>query len=109
MKNYIQHGDTVDLTAPAGGVVAGTAYVIGAAFVLAVTSADAGRPFAARFTGVVSLPKAAGVAWGQGALLYWDGATRRATTTVTPVKIGIATATAAAADPTAAVRLNGSF
>ncbi|MDG9928262.1 MULTISPECIES: capsid cement protein [unclassified Pseudomonas] len=63
-KNYVQDGDSLTLIAPAGGVVSGNPYVIGALAVVALVTAPAGQPFAARATGVFRLPCAAGLAVG---------------------------------------------
>ena len=57
MKNYVQSGGTVTLTAPAGGVVGGNAYLIGSLFVVAVFSAAASMPFAGKTIGVFELSK----------------------------------------------------
>lgn len=63
-KNYQQDGDTLTLIAPAGGVVSGNPYVVGALAVVALVTAPAGAPFAARATGVFRLPCATGLAVG---------------------------------------------
>lgn len=110
MKNYIQHGDTLTFTAPAGGVTAGLGYLIGATFVVAQYTAAAGQPFEGRVIGVIELPKVSAQAWAEGAVIYWDNAARNCTTTVgSNTKIGIAAATAVNPSATGRVRLNGSF
>ena len=43
MNNYIQPGNVVDLTAPAGGVVGGMGYIIGGIFGVAVRDAAEGE------------------------------------------------------------------
>lgn len=63
-KNYVEDGNSLTLIAPAGGVVSGTAYAIGALAIVALVTAPAGQPFAARATGVFSLPTAAGLKAG---------------------------------------------
>ena len=80
MKNYVQHGHTVSFTAPAGGVIGGLGYLIGALFGVALFSAEAGAPFESRLEGVHQLPKAVG-AIGEGVKLYWDNAAKNVTTT----------------------------
>lgn len=109
MRNFIKPGDTCTFTAPGGGVVAGTAYLIGTLLVVAVTSAAAGAPFEGMATGIFTLPKIAGVGWTEGALLYWDSATSNVGTVVgaTTRRIGCAAAAAAAGDVTGQVRLHG--
>lgn len=81
MKNYIRHGDTLPLTAPAGGVVSGNAYLIGIIFGVAAITAAAGESFELRRKGVVYLPKKTGEAWTEGAALYWDNTAKVLTTT----------------------------
>lgn len=109
MKNYLQHGDTLSLTAPAGGVVSGTPYLIGAAlFGVAAHSADAGAAFELRRRGVFnSMPKTTGEAWAEGAALYWDNTAKKFTTTVgTNTLVGAAVVAALAADTIGTVILN---
>jgi predicted RecA/RadA family phage recombinase len=72
MKNFVQNSDTLTLVAPTGGVVAGKAYVIGGLFVIAGVTADEDAKFVASRCGVFTLAKASGVAFAQGAGLYWD-------------------------------------
>jgi predicted RecA/RadA family phage recombinase len=63
-KNYVEDGESLTLIAPAGGVVSGIAYAIGTLAVVALVTAAEGEPFAARATGVFSLPTAAGLLAG---------------------------------------------
>lgn len=63
-KNYIQDGDVLTLTAPAGGVVSGGVYAIGTLVVVAIADAAAGAQFAGKATGVWRLPAAAGLTAG---------------------------------------------
>ena len=110
MKNYIQPGDSVSLTAPAGGVVSGTGYLIGTAFVVAAHSADASAAFTGQVTGVFTLPKVSAQAWTEGAAIYWDNTAKNVTTTSSGnTKIGVAAAAAANPSATGVVRLNGAF
>lgn len=74
-KNFVQEGKTLTLTAPSGGVTAGVAYVIGALFVIALTSADEGEPFEGMSEGVWSMPKAthaADKAFTEGEAIFWN-------------------------------------
>lgn len=104
MKNYVQHGDTLDLTAPAGGVVSGVPYQIGAFFGVASDTVAEGLPFPLRVKGVFSLlPKKAGEAWAEGAVLYWDDAAKNLTTTAGALKKVAAAAVAALAADTVGV------
>ncbi|MGD9663806.1 MAG: DUF2190 family protein [Novosphingobium sp.] len=108
-KNFIQPGDTLELVAPAGGVVSGTGYVIGALFVVALGDAAAGELFRGKVDGVWELPKAAAVTPAQGAIAYWDDAAKTVTgaSAVGLFPIGTFTAAAAGADAAAFVRLDG--
>lgn len=93
MKNYVQHGDTLTLTAPTGGVVAGSPYLIGAIFGIASETVAEGLPFDLRRFGVVNLPKKSGEAWAEGDALYWDNVAFALTKTAGSLKkVAIATA-----------------
>lgn len=107
--NYLQEGETLTLTAPGGGVVAGSGYLIGSLFVVAAVSATAGASFAALTEGTFSLPKVSAQAWAEGVRIYWDNGNHRCTTVATDGSL-IGVAAAAAANPTSSgeVRLNGS-
>jgi len=63
-KNYIQDGNVLTLTAPAGGVKSGGVYAIGALVVVAVADAAAGEEFGAHTGGVWRLPAANGLTAG---------------------------------------------
>lgn len=108
MKNYIQEGDIVELTAPSGGVVAGTAYLIGAVVVVALTTVAQTLKFNALMRGVGYMPKATGQAWTEGAILYWDNTNKNFTTTSAGnTKCGFASAAAASGDTVGYVFLQG--
>lgn len=66
-RNFIQPGDVLTLTAPSGGVVSGTAYLIGGLLVVAQNTAAQGVAFEGRTVGVFTLPKATGQTWSEGA------------------------------------------
>jgi predicted RecA/RadA family phage recombinase len=108
MKNFVQCGESLEFTAPAGGVVSGNAYVIGSLLVVAAASAPEGARFVGVTEGVFLLPKAAG-AWTEGALLYWDTANNNIVTaqSATARRVGCAAAAAAADATVGAIRLNG--
>ena len=110
MKNYVQPGDVMTFTAPAGGVESGRGYKIGQLFVVAAHSADAGAKFEGQVTGVFDLPKVASQAWTEGALVYWDDTKGECTTTATGnLLIGVAAAAVSsdAGSVIGRVRLNG--
>lgn len=108
MKNYIQPGDVLSLTAPSGGVVSGNGYKIGQNFVVATGDAAEGEPFQGKTTGVFELDKATGATWSEGQLLYWDDTAKNVTTTNTSdMLIGSAVEAEASGDTVGLVRLNG--
>lgn len=108
MRNYIQPGNTLTLTAPVGGVTAGSAYKIGQILVVAACDAAAGEEFEGQTCGVFDLPKNTAQALTEGALVYWDTTPGELTTTAAGnLLVGVAVAAALAADTTGRVRLNG--
>lgn len=108
MKNFIQKGDSLTLTAPSGGVVSGNGYQIGQLFVVATVTAAEDEKFSALVEGVVELPKTSAQAWTEGALIYWDTTPGEATTVTTgALLIGVAAAAAVNPSATGRVRLNG--
>lgn len=108
MKNFIQPGHSLPLTAPAGGVTSGEAVLIGALVVIPSVDADEGKTFAAHIGGVYSVTKTTGEAWTEGAILYFDDSTGAFTTTASGnYKAGVASETAASGDTEGAIRLDG--
>jgi predicted RecA/RadA family phage recombinase len=107
MKNFINPGDIVQFTAPGGGVVSGTALLIGALVVVPQVTAAAGISFAGAVTGVFTLAKAAGVAWTEGQPLYYDSAANNFATaqSATARRAGVAVNAALAGDVVGNVRL----
>lgn len=79
MKTYIQPGEIVTLTAPAGGVLSGDAVLIGGIFGVACANAAEGAVFECQIEGVFELPKVSAQAWTQGAPLYWDAVAKKVT------------------------------
>lgn len=73
MKNYIQENDSIQLIAPAGGVVGGQLYKQGSLVGVVVSSAEEGEQFTLMISGAFgSLPKATGETWSVGDDLYYD-------------------------------------
>jgi predicted RecA/RadA family phage recombinase len=110
MNIFRSPGKVMTFIAPAGGVQSNQVVLIGALVVVATTSAAAAQPFAGMSEGVFGpAPKAAGQAWAEGALLYWDSTANNFTTTVgaSTRRAGCAAAAALAADTTGQVRLHG--
>ena len=72
MKTAIESGDVLTLTAPSGGVVSGSAYLIGSLVVVATETVAQTLPFVGLVLGCVDLPKVAEEGWTEGQKLYWD-------------------------------------
>ena len=107
MKNFIQMGEGLDLTAPTGGVVSGGAYLIGGLLAIAIIDAADGEIFSAQTIGVFSLPKASEDIT-EGSVLYWDNTNGNLTTTASGnYRVGIATVAAATGDANVEIRLDG--
>lgn len=110
-SNFVQLGDVLTLTAPAGGVVSGQGYVIGSIFVVALVSAAAGLPFTGMAEGVFRMTKNAagsGKAFTAGEAIFWDdGSNKRWDKTATGFfQIGVAVEAAATTATTVLVRIN---
>jgi len=111
MKNYVQKGETLTLTAPYA-VSSGGGALIGSIFGVASNDYANGDEGEFQVAGVFDLVRETGAStgWTQGALLYWDNTNKRITKTATGNKlIGVAVRAAADGDATARVRLNGAF
>ena len=72
MKNFIEKGDALTLTAPVGGVVSDTPYLVGVTVVIATETVAAGLPFVGIICGCVDVPKLAEEAWSEGLKVCWD-------------------------------------
>ncbi|MGF7178432.1 DUF2190 family protein [Azospirillum doebereinerae] len=107
MKNYVQDGTTVSLTAPYD-VASGGGLLVGALFGVAMSAAANGAAVQAVTRGVVTLPKTNAQAWTQGVKVYWDNTAKEATTASSSnTLIGCALVAAANPSATGTVRLNG--
>lgn len=86
MKNFVQPGESVELTAPAAGVVSGVGVQIGELLVIATVTKTAAQVTAGddRFNGlvegVITHTKVGSQAWAEGARVYWDEGNKRFTT-----------------------------
>ena len=80
MKNFVQEGNVLDFTATTA-VASGAVVVIGARIGVAVKDIAVGETGPLRVKGVVELAKLSTDTPAQGALLYWDSANSRLTTT----------------------------
>lgn len=99
MKNFIQPGDRLTITAAPYAVSAGQGLQMGSIFGVAIATALISAPVEVATKGVFNLTKTAAQAWTQGQPLYWDNAARAVTTTVGTNKlIGYAATAQLAAD-----------
>ncbi|MEI9403379.1 DUF2190 family protein [Mesorhizobium argentiipisi] len=109
MKNYVQAGNVITATAPAGGVSSGDGILYDSLFGVASTDAAEGEDFELATVGVFDLPKATGaVTFGQA--IYWDDDAKVVTTDDSSTEgdnqpIGSAVAEAGSGAATARVRL----
>ena len=109
MKNFIQPGVTVTVTAPRT-VVAGEIVVVGLLAGVAVHDAASGAPVEITTEGVFTVAKTEAQAWATvGLAIYAIPGTGVATTAVTAGNVLIGTNMATALNPSATgvVRLNG--
>jgi predicted RecA/RadA family phage recombinase len=109
MKNFVQNGKNVDITAPYA-VVSGGGVLVGALFGVAIADIASTEVGTIATEGVYTLTKAtgAGTNGDQGAVAYWDNTAKKVTGVATNnTAIGKFLATAATADTVATVRLNG--
>jgi predicted RecA/RadA family phage recombinase len=105
MKNYVQEGKTITVTAPAA-VASGQYVVVGAIRGVAAFDAASGEPVELATEGVFTLPKVAADNIAAGDLLYWTGTacTKTAGTGSKPL-VGVATKPAAVNATTVQVKL----
>lgn len=108
MKNFVQPGEVLEFTAPAGGVVSGTGVKIGDILVIATITAAAGEKFTGIRVGVVEHAKTSAQAWTEGQQVNWDNTLKVFTTATTGFfKAGVAAAAAANPSSTGKVVLSG--
>lgn len=111
MKNFVQEGRSVSLTAPDGGVVSGQGILTGALFGIAQHSAAAGAPFECAVAGVFNINKSGSQAWTEGQLIYWENTLKLATNAGagnTLIGHAVKAVGSASTDVVGMVRLSGS-
>lgn len=109
MKNYVQPGNNLTLTAPAD-VLSGDVVKVGAIVGVAAGDAASGAKFDLVTVGVFDLPKVAAQAIAEGDVIYWDADAKLATKTASGnTKLGAAVAAAANPSSRLPVRLSGAF
>jgi predicted RecA/RadA family phage recombinase len=103
MKNFIQPGDSLTVSAPYA-VTSGQGVLFGALFGIAAYDAASSATVEIQTEGVFDITKEPSLAITAGARVYWDNTNRRITTTATGnYQVGIATLAALAADATVRV------
>jgi len=107
MKNFIQPGMTLAITAAADRV-SGQGVRAGMLFGVATHDALSGEALEICTTGVFELPKTSAQAWTVGAALYWTGSQCSTAAGTGNIFIGVAAAIAVNPSSTGIVRLNGS-
>ena len=111
MKNYVQPGKTITLTAPYA-VASGDGLLVGSVFGVAAGTAALSEAVETAVEGIYDLKKVASQAWAAGDRIYWDNTAKQTTKTLTAnTLIGVATEAVAggATDLIGRVRLNGAF
>jgi predicted RecA/RadA family phage recombinase len=111
MKNFIQHGDTVTVAAPTGGISSGDGVLIGALFGVAATTQAEGNDVEIATRGVFDLAKATGIEFTPGAEVYWNASGKQAAADISTgggdARIGVALAAAGSSATTVRCRLDG--
>ncbi len=111
MKNYVQPGNTIPLTAPYD-VASGDGLLVGSIFGVATGAAANGEAIETALVGVFDLKKVGSQAWAVGDKIYWDNTAKQATKTATDnTLIGAAVEAVGngAGETVGRVRLNASF
>lgn len=109
MKVYEKPGESHPFTAPSGGVVAGSAYLIGSIVVVAEVSAASGVLFNGFIgPGIVEVAKTTATQWTEGMKVYWDNSARVFTSNTTGnTLVGFAATAAVTTAVLGKVRLDG--
>jgi predicted RecA/RadA family phage recombinase len=108
MKNYIQEGSIIAVTAPTGGVISGEGLIVGSLFGAALHSAAEGESLEVATDGVYRLPKASTVVLAIGTRVAWDNSAKNINVLGTGrFPVGIAAEAAGNGITSVAVRLDG--
>lgn len=106
MQNFIQKGGTLTLLV-AAAIQSGEAVLVGKIFGVAVTDIAAGESGEFDTTGVFELPALVTDVAAQGAILYWDAANRRLTTTAAgSTRVGVSVVAKSNGMPTASIKID---
>jgi predicted RecA/RadA family phage recombinase len=109
MKNYVQNGDVLSLTAPYA-VSAGDGLLVGSLFAVACAAAANGAAVEAMPEGVFDITALSTDAGSAGTKMYWDNTNKRLTTTSTSnTLVGVLVVAKASGDTTARVYVDGTI
>lgn len=107
MKNYVQEGDVLTVTAPYA-VVGGQGLLVGSLFGVATAAAANGASVEIMPEGVFDLTANGADTGTTGTKIYWDNTNKRVTTTATSnTLIGVLAADKGNGDTTARVFVDG--
>ncbi|MBM3518161.1 MAG: DUF2190 family protein [Alphaproteobacteria bacterium] len=108
MKNFIQNGNMILVTAPVGGIASGQRILVGSLFGVAAKAAAEGGSVEIATVGVYELPKAPATMIALGDRVSWDDAAKQIKPTAVGLyPVGIATEAAGSGTTTVKVRLDG--
>ncbi len=108
MKTFIQNGDVITVTAPAGGIASGDGVIVGSLFGIAAFTVAEGEAVEIATQGVYVLPKEPTAVIAVGAQVAWDASAKQIDLPDTGLyPVGIATEAAGNGVTTVRVRLDG--
>ena len=109
MKNYVQPGESITLTA-AAAATSGDGVLVGSLFGVAAGDAAIGETMVLTTKGVFTMPKVSTDVMAVGAIVYWDDAAGLVTTDDNEAanpRIGLAVTVASNPSGSVDVRLDG--
>ncbi|GAA4250618.1 DUF2190 family protein [Azospirillum formosense] len=107
MRNFVQAGCNLDLTAPRA-LASGEGFIVGALFAVASTTAASGAVVVGVTEGVFTLPKKTTAAIAAGGRVSWDNTNHQCDAPGTGFyPVGVAVAAAGNGAATVTVRLDG--
>ncbi|HZP21449.1 MAG TPA: DUF2190 family protein [Bauldia sp.] len=104
MKNYIQPGKFITITAPTGGLLSGQGVLIGSLFGIATGDAAEGEEVEVLTEEVVEIGKTAALQIDVGDRVFWDPTNKIVNKTATG-QVCVGVAVTAAANPSDTVRV----
>lgn len=106
MKNYVQEGSIIAVTA-AADISSGDPVLVGNLFGVATADADSGATVQIATRGVFTLPKKSTDTIDQGQVVYFNDTDKITETATSSYRVGVATAAAGNGATTVKVRLDG--